>query len=245
MFQVVGLYLSIFFGLFFTGVGIPPIPEEVMIASAAALTAAHDEQMHWYIAWPATILGIMCADSVLYLIGRRWGRKLFKYRWVQRIVKPDRRERIEKQFGEHGMKILLTARLLPPLRTGVFMVAGAAKYSYLKFLVADGIYGVVGVGIFFFGSQWLIHLLIDVGKHWAIYIGAGALALFALYHYYSHLRKREMRGAAEPPESVLEMPPPPPAPEVPAPAAPATQPATGEQHEGIRSAEQREAIRPS
>ncbi len=194
-------YVWIFLGLFFTGIGIPPLPEEVMILWAGGMTAT--EKLQWYWAWPATILGIICADSTLYGVGRYFGPKLFDHRWVQRVIKPERRQRIEKRFEEHGIKILLTARLLPPLRSGVFMIAGAIHYPFLRFLLADVAVALVGVSIFFFGSQALVALLLMAG-HWAVYAAAVAGALFVLVRYYRHLRKRELSGAP-PPISVLEV----------------------------------------
>ena len=202
--EALGWYGSIFLWLLFTGIGVPPCPEEAGIIYAAGVTALHPD-VKWWLAWPATGAGIVAADMVLYGIGRLWGRRLFDYRWVQRIVKPERRQRIEDKFHGHGLKILLTARLLPPLRTGVFIIAGAIHYPFTRFLIADCAYAVVGVGIFFFGSAWAIELLKYVG-HWLIYVAAVLLGIYLLYHYYNHLRKRELRGTAEPPVSVLEVP---------------------------------------
>src|SRR5262249_51351412 len=147
--------------LYLTGIGLPPVPEEVMIVSSAA--AATAKGLNWWWAWPAVIVGIVCADATLYGAGRLWGPKLFEHRWVQRLMSTERRRRIEKRFTNHGIKILLTARLLPPLRTGVFLIAGAVRYPLSRFLLADLCYAVVGVGIFFFGSQALIALLEEVG----------------------------------------------------------------------------------
>jgi membrane protein DedA with SNARE-associated domain len=196
--------LSIFLWLFLTGIGIPPCPEEAGIIYAAGVTALHPE-VRWWLAWPATSLGIVCADMALYGIGHHWGRHLFDFRWVQRIIRPERRQRIEKQFHLHGRKILLTARLLPPLRTGVFIIAGAIHYPFLHFLMADALYAVFGVGVFFFGSTWLIHL-ISLAGHWLVYpvvvFGGG----YALYRYYRHLRQHEAKSDAPPPVSVLELP---------------------------------------
>jgi len=168
------------------------------------VTALHPS-VQWWIAWPATGAGIVCADMVLYGIGRLWGRRLFDYRWVQRIIKPERRQRIEDKFHGHGMKILLTARLLPPLRTGVFIIAGALHFPFSRFLLADLVYAVFGVGLFFFGSTWIIELMHRVG-HWLIYVAAAVVGVYLLYHYFGHLKKRELRGTAEPPVSVLEVP---------------------------------------
>jgi membrane protein DedA with SNARE-associated domain len=140
-------YASIFFWLFLTGIGLPPAPEEAGILYAASVNALHPE-VYWPFAWLACGLGIICADCVLYGVGYRWGPKLFEYRWVQKVMSTERRERIEGHFTQHGMKLLILARFLPPLRTGVFLIAGATRYSFIKFLVADLIYAVVGVGCF-------------------------------------------------------------------------------------------------
>src|SRR5438552_1673328 len=168
--EALGWYGSIFLWLLFTGIGVPPCPEEAGIIYAAGVTALHPD-VKWWLAWPATGAGIVAADKV----------------------------------HGHGLKILLTARLLPPLRTGVFIIAGAIHYPFTRFLIADCAYAVVGVGIFFFGSAWAIELLKYVG-HWLIYVAAVLLGIYLLYHYYKHLRKRELRGTAEPPVSVLEVP---------------------------------------
>jgi membrane protein DedA with SNARE-associated domain len=197
-----GWYLSIFAWLYFTGIGIPPCPEEAGILYAASVTASTPE-VRWWLAWPAAGLGIICADTTLYGLGRWWGPRLFEYRWVRRIVKPDRRRRIEDRFKKHGLKLLLTARLLPPLRTGVFLLAGALRYSFATFLLADAIYAVVGVGLFFFLGTGLVELLHRLG-HWGWYLAAGAVVLYLLYRYYRYLQAREAKGDA-PPVSVLEV----------------------------------------
>jgi len=156
--EALGWYASIFLWLFCTGVGVPPCPEEAGILYAAGLNALHRE-VRWPLAWAATGLGIVCADAVLYGVGRRWGTRLFDYRWVKRVMSAERRQRIERKFHTHGVKLLLLARFLPPLRTGIFLIAGAARFSFVKFLLADLTYAVFGVGLFFWGGTWLIDLL--------------------------------------------------------------------------------------
>jgi len=201
-YTALGWYLSIFAWLYFTGIGIPPCPEEAGILYAASVTASTPD-VCWWLAWPATGLGIICADTTLYGLGRWWGPHLFEYRWVRRIVKPDRRRRIEDRFKQHGLKLLLTARLLPPLRTGVFLLAGALRYSFATFLLADAIYAVVGVGLLFFLGAGLVEVLHRLG-HWGWYLGAGAIVLYLLYRYFRYLQAREVKGDA-PPVSVLEV----------------------------------------
>lgn len=198
-------YASIFGVLFFTGIGLPPCPEEAGILYAAGLCALHPEAVRWWAAWPITGLGIVCADLILYGVGRRFGPRLFEYRWVQKVMSTERRQRIEGRFHQHGMKLLIMARFLPPLRTGIFLIAGAARYPVYKFLAADLVYAVVGVGAFFFGGTWLVEALKGAG-HWAVFLAAVPVVLIGLYEYFKYLRKREMAGVPQPPVSVLEEP---------------------------------------
>ena len=197
-------YASIFAWLFFTGIGIPPCPEEAGILYAASVNAMHPE-VWWGLAWAACGLGIVCADCVLYGVGRKWGPKLFEYRWVQKVLSVERRQRIEGHFAQHGMKLLLLARFLPPLRTGVFLIAGASKYSFLKFLLADLIYAVFGVGLFFFFGTWIMGW-IHKFESTALFIAAALVLLYGLFRYYKILRRRELAGAPQPPISILQGP---------------------------------------
>jgi len=188
-------YLSIFLWSFFTGIGVPPIPEEAGILYAAGLSAVHSD-MRWWLAWPAASLGIIGADLVLYGAGWVWGPHLLERRWVARILPPERRKRIEERFHQHGMKFLLMARLLPPLRTGVFLIAGSIRYSLLRFLIADICYGVVGVGLVFFGGTALLTLIHYVGN-WFLFALAIVVVGVATLWYYRYLRKLELK-ASEP-----------------------------------------------
>src|SRR5919197_581384 len=103
--EALGWYGSIFFWLFLTGIGIPPCPEEAGILYAAGLHTLHAEVVRWPLAWLMTGLGIVAADAVLYGVGRRWGVRLFEYRWVQRVMSRERRQRVEHKFHQHGIKL--------------------------------------------------------------------------------------------------------------------------------------------
>ncbi len=150
-------------------------------------------------------LGIVAADCVLYGVDRRWGAKLFEYRWVQKVLSAEKRQRMEGHFANHGMKLLLLARLLPPMRTGVFLIAGATRFSFVKFLVADLIYAVAGVGLFFFCGTWIL-ALVHKYQGTAMFAGALAVMCYGLYMYYKMLRRREPKGTPTAPISILQGP---------------------------------------
>jgi membrane protein DedA with SNARE-associated domain len=197
-------YASIFGWLFLTGIGIPPCPEEAGILYAAGVSAVHPE-VWWSLAWVACGLGIVTADCVLYGVGYRWGPKLFEYRWVQKVLSVERRQRIEGRFAKNGLALLILARFLPPLRTGVFLIAGATRYSFAKFLLADVIYAVVGVGTLFFFGAWVL-ALIHQFESTALFVAALAVMCYGLWMYYKLLRRRDVARGALPPVSVLQGP---------------------------------------
>jgi|SRR5579872_565233 len=195
-------YTSIYLWLFVTGIGIPPLPEETGILYAAGVHSLHPE-VWWSFAWFACGLGILSADCVLYGIGRSLGPKLFTYKWVQRILSNERRLRMESRLHAHGMKLLVLARFLPPLRTGVFLITGASRYPFLKFVIADVLYCLIGVGLFFFGGTGLLTLIKQIGYE-AAWVVAIPIFGYAGYRYYRYLKLRE--AAPNPPVSILQSP---------------------------------------
>lgn len=158
-------YSALLGTLFLTGVGLPPLPEEIPIVAAGI--AANRGELDWRLAWPACVLGVLSADILLYGLGRVCGPALMQRRWVQRVVSPARREQLEGGFRQHGLKILLGGRLLPGMRTGVFLTAGTMRYPFLQFLIVDGPAAVVSVGVVFFAgfilTDTVARCLDDVG----------------------------------------------------------------------------------
>jgi membrane protein DedA with SNARE-associated domain len=177
-----------FFGVFFPGIGIPPfVPEEVMIGANALLLVKYPE-LRWFFAWPTTLIGVVTADAVLYWFGRLCGPQLFDRPRVRKVLKPERLTRLQGGFDQHGFKILLTARMLAPIRAVAFIFAGAIKYPFHRFLMADGLFVAVAVSGIFFGSAWVITWLYRIGP-WAVATAAALVAAYFLYRYYRQLRQ--------------------------------------------------------
>jgi membrane protein DedA with SNARE-associated domain len=162
-----GKYGLIFGMLVAAGFG-APIPEEIPIATGGVMvgrawvdpaTLPPGESQagpHWYIMLPLCILGVVLCDTILYVAGRKWGRWLIRKKWVQRrLLSPERFQKIEKNFHDYGIRILLIARILPGIRTPVFLSAGIVRLPFRKFLLADAIYAIPGVNLIFWLAYWL------------------------------------------------------------------------------------------
>lgn len=150
-------YVGIFVALIAAGFGFP-IPEELPVITAGILVGHEDTTLRWYIMLPVVIAGVVTADGLLYGAGRLWGRRLLEIGWVQRrLLPPEKREQIERNFAARGILVLLGARLLPGIRTPIFLMAGVLRVPLLRFLIADGIYAIPLVNLLF----WLSYVLTD------------------------------------------------------------------------------------
>ena len=71
-------------------------------------------------------------DQVGYLLGHRFGTRLFKD--DARILKTERLRETEAFFEKYGGRALVLGRFIPVVRTYVPLAAGSAGYPYCKFL---------------------------------------------------------------------------------------------------------------
>lgn len=150
-------YLGVFAALIAAGFGFP-IPEELPVLTAGILVGHEDTTLHWYFMLPVVIAGVVIGDGVLYGIGRIWGHRLLNLGWIQRkVLPPEKRQEIEQNFADRGIMVLLGARMLPGIRTPIFIMAGVLRVPLKRFLIADAVYAIPLVNLLF----WLAYMLTD------------------------------------------------------------------------------------
>jgi membrane protein DedA with SNARE-associated domain len=119
-------------------------------------------------------------------------------RWV---VKPEMRDRIETNFHKYGVRILLGVRLLPGVRAPVFVIAGVLRLPLTRFILADGLYAILGVSVLFFLAYWFTNQVkeavtnfvhrIDSFRPYVILAALAAVGLFMLYEFW---KRRHLTG---------------------------------------------------
>jgi membrane protein DedA with SNARE-associated domain len=188
--------LTTFCLLVAAGIGFP-MPEELPVVGAGIWVSQNPNLEPWsWLALPTCILGVVISDGLLYTIGRMYGPRLFEYRWLSRLFPPEKRARIEANFHKYGVKILLFARLLPGIRSPIFITAGIMKLPLKRFLLADGIYAIPGVSLLFFLAFWfgqqfkdlVVSIEQEVVAYRPIIILAG-LIVVGIYLVFHFLRK--------------------------------------------------------
>jgi membrane protein DedA with SNARE-associated domain len=198
-------YHAIFLGLLLSTT-VLPVPEELPVFAAGVLCGHSDakfaddrgnpERLRWSIMLPVVIAGAVLGDVVLYAIGRVWGKKLLDLRWVKRrLLPPEKRAKIEKNFADRGIIVLLGVRLLPGVRGPVFLIAGMVRLPLWQFLLADFIYAIPIVNVMFWTAYWLtdqILVLLEEVERYRSLIASHVLAAVAGALVYRYLIGRHV-----------------------------------------------------
>jgi len=216
-------YAGVSLALILSGFG-APIPEEVPIVSAGAMVGHDAQESHietligalgggpafyltptptgltrWWIMLPVCIVSVVVGDSVLFLIGRIWGSRLLEKAWVQRRILPrEKQAKIQENFEKYGIMILLGARLTPGIRTPVFIMAGVLRMPVQRFLLADALYAVPGVNLFFWLAYWFTDQFVEaiqaVDRHRPIVVVAVLSAVVGIVIYKFATSRRLSTG---------------------------------------------------
>jgi membrane protein DedA with SNARE-associated domain len=128
-------YLIIFGILLACGLGLP-IPEDITLIVAGALVYYRVCTLGGAIF--VGLIGVLVGDSLMFWLGRHYGRKLTK-KWIFHQLLPDERlDAVGKLLNERGDKLLFAARFMPGLRAPLFFSAGVLHLPFRKFFLYDG-----------------------------------------------------------------------------------------------------------
>lgn len=189
-----------------------------MLAGGYICAKGHAE-LPWMMVWCAT--GIVVGDVLPYLLGRIFGVRLLRLRWMRYMVTKQRLASFDRWFRRRGDWVILIARFIPGLRVVAFFTAGTMKMSLPRFLCLDGLGIVLMVPLLTwvgYRSAGVIEQAIatvkkvETGILWAC---AGA-AVLAMAWLWLRRRRRNLARQSRPQEAfvqpqlpVQEVPPPP------------------------------------
>jgi membrane protein DedA with SNARE-associated domain len=137
-------YLGLFGLLILGGVGFP-FPEDITFILAGILLS--QEVIEPLPAFVSLYSGLLIADVILYLIGRKFGRRIASCWPFTSMLSPERFAQLEHKFSTKGTPYILLGRHLPGLRAQLFIVAGVMKMSMVRFILADAFSAVFSVFI--------------------------------------------------------------------------------------------------
>lgn len=127
-------YLAPFVVLLLCGIG-APLPEEVTLIGSGILL--HRGEVEFVPIVLVCAAAILLGDSIPYWLGRRYGMNALQIRWVARILHPERFQRLQGRFEEHGNWATFACRFFAGVRIPGYFIAGTMGMRYVRFLLLD------------------------------------------------------------------------------------------------------------
>jgi membrane protein DedA with SNARE-associated domain len=178
--------LLVVFGIIFLEVaGLPFIPGEAALITAAALAS----QGHGNI---VAIIGVAIAAAILgalvgYVLGHHWGRDLLS-RW-SRLERVSRKglDRSQHFFDNHGSKAVFLGRFVPVVRATLGWMAGVGRMNFFRFLVwnvAGAVAWATAIGLLAYYLGAAVIKAIEKDLLYGVIAIAGVAALFYGVHRF-------------------------------------------------------------
>ena len=132
-------YLAVFVVLMICGFGVP-IPEDITLVAGGVIAGLGYVNVHVMCA--VGLVGVLTGDSLMFIVGRVFGTRALRLRWVAYLLTPRRYARVQAKFDRFGNRMLFFARFLPGLRT-----------APPRLLLASGTLSAPAAGAFFVATQ--------------------------------------------------------------------------------------------
>ncbi len=145
-------YWGIFLLLILGGLGLP-FPEDLILILAGHIS--YSEELNVWLIIGACFAGVLPTDFFLYYIGRKYGRTVWRQRFIRRILTPRRRVQVMEQFSKRGDIVVFIARFIGGFRTPVFITAGILKMTPLRFFLLDFFASLISIPLFVLGAYYL------------------------------------------------------------------------------------------
>jgi membrane protein DedA with SNARE-associated domain len=171
-----------------------PFPGEIVLVSAALLSASQDHISPVWIA-VAGSAGAIIGDSIGYSIGRKGGKPLLAWlgRKFPKHFGPEHVAVAERVFNRWGMVAVFFGRFVALLRIFAGPLSGVLRMPYWKFLIANALGGICWAG----GTTAAIYYAGQAAEKYLSsysWIALGAAVVFGLFVGW-YIKRRTAKAA--------------------------------------------------
>ncbi len=189
-------YVAVFIVLMVCGFGLP-IPEDITLVAGGVIAGLGYANVHLMVA--IGIVGILAGDVLMFVLGRHYGERALRLRWVAYLLTPRRYAMVQAKFSRFGNRLMFVARFLPGLRSPIYLTAGMTRrVSFMQFFLLDAFAALISAPIWvylgYYGAQnheWLLKWL-DRGKVIVLVVAAIILAVVVRYFWRRSARRRTL-----------------------------------------------------
>ncbi|RAN75189.1 DedA family protein [Bacillus sp. SRB_336] len=185
-------YTAVFIALMICGAGLP-LPEDITLVAGGVIAGLGYANVHAMFA--LAMFGVLLGDAAIFMLGHHYGARILQWRFVARVLTPERYIKVQEKFDRYGNRMLFFARFLPGMRTTVYLTAGTThRVSFLRFLLIDTLAALISVPFWvylgFFGAdnhEWLVKWMHrGQSSLWAL---VGIVLLTVLVLWWRHRRR--------------------------------------------------------
>lgn len=189
-------YVAVFIVLMVCGFGLP-IPEDITLVAGGVIAGLGYANVHLMAA--IGIVGILAGDVLMFVLGRHYGERALRLRWVAYLLTPRRYAMVQAKFSRFGNRLMFVARFLPGLRSPIYLTAGMTRrVSFMQFFLLDAFAALISAPVWvylgYYGAQnheWLLKWL-DRGKVIVLVVAAIILAVVVRYFWRRSARRRTL-----------------------------------------------------
>ncbi|HEX6810003.1 MAG TPA: DedA family protein [Planctomycetota bacterium] len=200
-------YLGVALVFLLCGMGLP-LPEEIVLLAAGYVCATSENaKLLWMMLWCGG--AILAGDLIPYVLGRVFGVRLLRLRWLRWLVTRKRLASFDRWFRKRGDLVIFIARFLAGIRVVAFFTAGTMKMPWPRFVLLDGLGIVLIVPLLTwlgYHSAGFIEIMIatvqklERGILWLSVTG-GVLFVASLWFWR---RRRQLRRKPQPAEAFVQ-----------------------------------------
>ncbi len=159
----------------------------------------------WLLAWLGLILAVVLGATNLFLLSRRFGRRLVESGAAEYVhLTPERLHKAEDWFKRYGVLAIIFGRHIPGFRVPITVAAGSLGVTYRVFAPSVAVSTAIWAGVMLtLGMTLGPRLAVLLQAHtWLYFIwGAGVAVLVAAIYVRQQLRRRRLAALGARPDS--------------------------------------------
>jgi membrane protein DedA with SNARE-associated domain len=193
--------------LYFEESGVPlPAPGDVFVMYVGVHVPHH--LAAWIAAWLGLILAVVLGATNLFLISRKFGRRLVESDLAEYVhLSHSRLKRAEGWFDRWGVLAIIFGRHIPGFRIPITVMAGIFRVRYPVFAASVAVSTAIWAGIVLIvGINYGPRLADLLRVHSYLYFTWGAIVLALVLTIFIRQRLRKRRPPIKKPDRPLESP---------------------------------------
>src|SRR5881396_3621997 len=180
--------------------GVPlPAPGDVFVMYVG--TRVPHNLFAWILAWLGLILAVVLGATNLFLLSRRFGRRLVASQFAEYVhLSPERIAKADAWFKRYGVLAIIFGRHIPGFRIPITVASGVFRIPYRVFAPSVAVSTAIWAGIMLYiGVNFGPRFENLLRAHTSIYFvwGGLVLALIASIFVRQQLRARSARAVAK------------------------------------------------